>query len=707
MGLFSSKKIVTVGVIRSGLVDNPPDTIRDATLKSVMTNGSIVDNIQIALLNGFNSKADKYLNYGRTTFTNRLPEGDRGYTSVRISDVAVVVESFVGEPVTVRTAMLDIAQDDFFAFEYVQKVYGWNAATNIVTNPPAGTIGNAQIHTITAIGSQLEIQFRHNPVKSWIYVQDTENFYSIMRRVEITTFSYFYLRMVKPPAVIMHHVTYTIDSDVSQQLKYWNYDSRTNKYPSLALDASTKITSLFYPIVPIRTNKANLINYPTSSLYKTSNKMLGYIGLDLKTITAGVTKSSNISDIDDVMFMFSLGIRDQNKYSIDYLFSYWKKEAQLRSSGFILGDIFDTTPISNSINVSDAQFRVTIDFTGITHQTKKGIIGKKGFVKSVTTILPRGVIEGDSTPTNPWGNLQRTYFERSYITYYKQVTDTTYEFVRVIGLTHTSYINGRKHAVVLDDAAGFFIPLNYDILKSFNGVDESYILYNAMSVIVYWQNVQKVKWYQRTFFKILLVIVIVVVAITTGYIDLNSLAALSVGDLAIAALETFVIGMALDKLAELGGIFAVIAAVYAMYKFQLGSFAAGADGVTMTWAESLMKAVTMISDEFMHLIEIDAVELMKDSAEFLKSTEERDKELEDASDLLDNEYNNIYDPLFIMNQRSFFNPGESPTAYFNRSLNTNPGVASLDYTQSYASISLSLPTWNGLSQAKPSNYSTL
>ena len=233
----------------------------------------------------------------------------------------------------------------------------------------------------------------------------------------------------------------------------------------------------------------------------------------------------------------------------------------------------------------------------------------------------------------------------------------------------------------------------------------------SMSVLIYWTNVTKVK--TGGFFgkilgnKILMIIIAVAVTIISqgGFTAMmNSITSMTAMEIVKAIAVSIAISYGMKKLGEMGGIFAVIAAVGAMYYYKIGPFAQNSATLAEpTWAESLLNAVTMISKEFTNIIASDMKDLMEDVGDFLKTSQDKTEELEKAQDLLDNSTENAFDPFFILRQGNYFNPNESPSAFFSRTLNTNPGVASLDYTSVYVQSSLELPEFNGLNEVTTHN----
>jgi hypothetical protein len=729
MGLFSgSKKVYSGGLVLSPIFKEKANVIKDTMISSIFQSTPLTESLTAAHLNGFNSRVAKYLSYGKQFYTNGLPEGDKSFGYVNPTNVKVVLDELVGTPVTIVYA--DVSEPDYarYAAEYCQKTYGWNYLTNELANPPSG-VKPVKLAGASNDGTTLSMKFSHSP--KVIYVTNTSYDGSMGMggmfgsTQQVTVYSYFSIDIPLDIDGLSYHVEYTKDNDLTlpKKIYLWNYSSNLNTYPILSNTSSYKYESQYYPIVPFRRNRANLKDSPTSPLFITGNKMLKKVGMTMNDLTKGL--GSDTRDIDEAFFLFALNINTTLEEGKEYWFKYWKEEYTENSN--ILFDalpktvlpskVDDVMPASKTISISDAEFNVKISYSGINRFISKRVIGKINKVKLTKVILPVGTvvntnISGGGMSAYAGLGLGRTY-ERSYIIIEKQISATEIETIQVFGLTHRTVIAGVTYWKVNStlSTGSFFIPVAYDIVKSFSGIDESKILMESASILIYWTNVQKVK--TGGFFggllgnKIFSIIVMVVVSVVSAGGLTAALAQLSTMTLTQVVTQLAVsiaVSYGLKKLGEIGGIFAVIAAVYGMYHFKVGVFSQNSATLAEpTWAENLLNAVTMISDQFNNLVAIDMKELMEDVGDFLKTVKEKTAELEAAQDLLDNSREDSFDPLSIVRQYSYFNPEESPTAYFNRTLNTNPGVASLDYTSIFVSVSLSLPTFNELNEVGSHN----
>lgn len=541
-------------------------------------------------------------------------------------------------------------------------------------------------------------------------------------------------------------------------IREFYYEIIDGTYPILS--NTLDLTDRYMPVVPIKENGEYL--KPQSSLYKTGNGLLSKLGMDVESFKDAVDNSDIATeDVVATFFSFTADLKTDDPVTLKYLFELWEKEAVANSISKIvtkdllpnyiagsyvnkagagpfgtIGQVFQSAapPRVKTIDIKENTYDSHIGYSGISSFiTRNKTIGAIGVVKSYVTLVPNGSYE---VSLGLFGTRQTVGFDRNYITYEKQVTSNRTISVRVQGLSNITRVNpqeftiasgqpgvssgvtsldGKRAAIVsasLTSDEPLYIPINYDLLQVFSSREKSEILVRSMSLILYWRNITVVKtgFFGSIFFKIVS-IVIVAVLIYYGQADLaNFIGNIASGTVsatqALITIGTNVaisvgVSMALQELAKIGGIFAVIAAVYMLYRFDVGGFATIADGTAMPWAEQLLKAVTLTANTMADTInEATAIGyelLIDESARFLMSAEAKEEEINNAKDLLGGS-DNMYNPLLMLESTDQFISTESSTAFYNRALNTNPGVAALSYISSYVAIGVSLPEWNGLHQ---------
>lgn len=221
---------------------------------------------------------------------------------------------------------------------------------------------------------------------------------------------------------------------------------------------------------------------------------------------------------------------------------------------------------SGNISVSVSQLNMNYSFT-ISKTTHTGTIGAVGsYTKSLS---------GSDTPESWYsesGYSPATYstlvlrFQGSS-TEYKQIIITNYVNTYTIGgHGFTAYLTSSK------DTARLIIPL--DVLNGLRYREYVIVFESSLSMICYSITVVKTKWYQTGIFKIFVLVVMIIIAVYTGYLDLNALATtmstMTATQLATSVLISVAVSVGINMLLralgpELGALVAIIAIVAMAY----------------------------------------------------------------------------------------------------------------------------------------------
>ena len=226
--------------------------------------------------------------------------------------------------------------------------------------------------------------------------------------------------------------------------------------------------------------------------------------------------------------------------------------------------------------------------------------------------------------------------EQSEMILKKKINATQVAVLTIHGLTHIHSVlsdkfvrrtiaNSLDRAGVDDDDKSFFIPLCMKALKRMSPLKRSYVYQETMSVTVYTEIRTKVKWYQRGAFKILLAIVMIVIFITTGYIDISSFAALLTSLAILGAAQLiikFVILPLLVKVVEIIGVEAatVIAILLAVSAAVTGDVATAANLLEM--AQWTFQAVVEVNMDIISKIQEELAKLFDAFKDFQDEIDE-------------------------------------------------------------------------------------
>ena len=514
---------------------------------------------------------------------------------------------------------------------------------------------------------------------------------------------------------------------------YWIYDTETgtNEELNKVFNAPDVMDSgTYYPIVMFRAegeNRAEESRHDTEE-YKTTVELVDKLGMDfLETSEALHDPENDIDDIDQAVMMLAVPITSEDPTDTDYLYRWFEDlYAKLpndaiakygSTAGFSTGPYggYGGADTSWAITFSDADFEMKLSFESITFGIKAGNIGtefdednelipaKVGQTSNTTTLVSTtnhaifGNVPGlwDTGPDRREIPAGVASGERRYIR--RQISNDLYaEFVvNDMKARYVIYKNKGAEAGSGDDRC--LIPLDRDIVREMSAFDQEILLYRSLHFVFNSHVVQKIKWYQRGAFKILLAIVaIVLIVINPAFgAAFAKGAAAFVTYLVTSVIIPMILGSLIVKFvltavaraigAEAAMILAAVLAVIGLAKgFAQGSLVEGTASKLLKWASGLQKAVSNVIQE-------DITDIQDAWTEFMEMGEEKLDELKEIQRSLDAGID--INPFTFIAEEPIFVPGESTDEYFNRTVhNGNPGVLSLEIIENYHHVSLMLPT---------------
>jgi hypothetical protein len=101
-----------------------------------------------------------------------------------------------------------------------------------------------------------------------------------------------------------------------------------------------------------------------------------------------------------------------------------------------------------------------------------------------------------------------------------QKTADSWETIQIIGLKHENMIYDGNSVDILGGEAledpeesGFIIPLHYGVMRSMSLIDSTQMMTSSMFLVLNCYEVVKLKWYQTGFFKVVLFVAIIAIAV--------------------------------------------------------------------------------------------------------------------------------------------------------------------------------------------------
>ena len=663
-----SKYRTTVNSLATPLYSNISSVPTNSVGGSVIKNTDITGDLLRTACNGFASKMGNYVRYGTKYYTNGLPEGFAVFTDYDINEVKAIIEAETGREIEIQSHFVDTPEADYWGQDHAQRNWGWRESDGVLQDPP---ITGAYNTSVKLESSEILADGRLKMIVAY-----TDEDYANLTKA-------FYEELDLNQKELYYHVTYTFTDTASMDARYWFYDPDSGIYPQLDLPEDASLESPYLPIVPIRLDNQNMASdsRKETELYKTSKRLLDKISLDFTGLADQIAENPGIdgdpnndqdNGIDHVFVIFGIDIRTTRPVSNRYLFRYFD-------------DLANRT--YKTIDIKDPSYYIRLQFDDI---TSKNVTGSIGDVGKVTKI-----------------------FSDEDLTIRYQQNESSYREVKVTNFLHRNYIY-ETHSVdtSLSESAdkdndNFIIPLDYRLAEAEKSLQLREELYQEAAKLIFnAYDRQKLKWYERSWFKGLLVVASFIlfvwsagtsVAFIGGLISAYGLTTAIIISALYVALA-YVAGLAFEILAEeLGGIWAgiiVIAGMILARNYTAGFFKMP-DNYPADQLLTLSNGINTAAASAIQAGVKDALSSMQlDIYDEMKALENEFQILEDELKNLYEELNmtTYLDPMLFTGANMFISVNESPDDFYNRTIHAgNIGTASLAVPSEFIDNRLSLP----------------
>lgn len=634
-------------------------------VSSIKHNYPINRELWSVFTDGIAPKMNRVQSYGESTYTYGLPQGYEVNTGYDVNNLKDAVEEDLGYEVVINGSYLAIPEPLDFVRDYAQKTWGWKENTGLLTYPPLIGDYGKQVTLLDGYADQLGNVYA-------VLQYEKKDLLNQVEFIEVNELLPFKLYQDS----LYYHVRYLPVGVVGIDDRFWFYKMGGGTYPNLDL-SDIDLTSPYLPIVPIREDNVNLgptwddngaiVSRPTTDLYKTSKFLCKITNVKFDDLCKSVHDSPTVDDIDHAYLIYGIDIRSTKKAAKSYLYQFFN-------------DLAVRDLPSKSIEVKDAKYRIAIKYDSCEAVTKSGTIPTE------TVVTYQDNIDG--------------------ITIQHRITDSTYREVVATGVHHYNYIYGDHNVdTSLRDSAdeenkGFIIPLNYELSKLDRSLMARENLYRESFKIVFNSyHRRKLKWYESGWFKFVLIIVAVALAVWTGGQSLTALSAMyaQMGVLYTIAYAAVMIaaGMAikfgLNELAKaLGPEWALaLAVVAAIATSQMGgTFSFDLGGMTV--ATDMLTITTGIIDSVQVALKDEADDLGKEIEDWTSYAEGEESILEEWNEALD--VNSFLSPWDFLYRPQLFIADEQPEEFYNRMIHAgNIGVATLNQQETFVEGKLELP----------------
>jgi len=421
MGLFSSKKVVTVNAATMHLIDASATPVKDAVLTAILMNHALVDTIIETVVGGMGVKMRRAHKYAKEHYTLELPTGKTtsvgGLSNATIAPY-IVTDLSLPHNVNVTANLYTPLSIGLVMLPFLMAERGYNPHTAAVSVLPPGIpvhVDNKNIPLETRVsvknidfsgnGLNAEIVYKIE-VFTWTLIYDEERHpYQVEDWVEMPS----YMESLPIPnlenivfgeeCLYAFYQKYNLAGDtILPEIYPWIYRTSTNLYPALHSGSNTATPDEFLPVVPIRYKNEDLTDASraTDPLHITSKALLKKLGLDFEHLGSLVNENPNVADMDHAYVIFGVNLQTESKASLLYLSKFFDHLYEIQQKDeldFInylnqpsaLNEAQNSyrTSAGDSFNFTEHGLDLTIHYDYITSEIIPGTIddGKVGNVR--------------------------------------------------------------------------------------------------------------------------------------------------------------------------------------------------------------------------------------------------------------------------------------------------------------------------------------
>ena len=697
--------------------------------KAILKEGELVDYVLEELITGIGSRAERMYAYAKSgAYTHGLPSG-QFISGAGTTDVVIaVLEDLEGTPVTLDYLHRGPPNNLHIGWMKLIALHGYNPATNqlagltaekgvpVYLNDMVVVIPGSEVNLIDPLSLQqwgISAKAGVTPLRNNTSEVQAMILPSTVEIETAGTTEYLRVEYIWKTAggVVMQgmfnipvlgyddesayfHARYTVGGVA----KYWMYRDGASTYSTLdeLFERPHEPGGSFFPFTYFRYNKHSEITDKTTDAFKTSKKLLKYLGMDYETVAAGVDKNPNIKDVEQAMLVFAVPANTNTPIEQRYLFDffnnlYMSNPVDLRFASENAAKIFGSradglTMVSPSIVIKDTRFKMVLENAGIFKRRVAGNSGAVGSYASGEEATTRPITYVDSFT----GSTVSVGATTSRHWYRHQVSKNFYDEIEVLGLRTVFHIWDQYATIGKNTDNILIIPLDHSITRNYSIPDRELLYTRSLHYVFNSRVTVFVEWYETGVFKAVLVVV-AIVAIVVGLLEVGVkvLAFVIAGDYAAAAvlvILTLLVQLAVVTVFKLfvkitgirvAFVIAVVAAVLGVADIVDSGSLAGAP-----FAQDLLTISTNLTKASSRQTLEDTQDLLGEAKTFSIFTEEKNKELDTAKKLLSN--SNALNPFVIF--------GEAPQDFYNRTVHSgNIGTVAIDAISSYVDMALTLP----------------
>ena len=751
-----------VGTSVSRVIDDRllPNSIKAGTLKGILSGDQLVENILEDLIGCVGVRAERMYGYGKDGYVYGLPNSVIHKNTLGVNQLEDVIGEMIGKPVTIIYNYHSPLNNLHYCWKTLCESYGYNPATNEIESLRVGDYGYVyllDIQVVVADATDTEIlsgslnQWGIPPKSGYApsrpvqvfdgddnlrthtpYVVDPSalaDYFIITYQIhgDIRTFTipmttvdpnpnhfqalYSYdIELLSTIPSLAKTVNQTEDIPLpyivkTKQYGYFTYKDGEGTYPSLDEIYTTEHTGLgsFFPRAYFRFGKQPVSTDANSEEYKSTKKLLKYLGMDYADVTASINENPDIADVESAFLTFAVPANTTNPLEQRYLFEFFKTNYIAGVSGGVFNENFVNgkqvnNPRNHSIVIEDARFKIGINFADLNKKYKVGSIGPVGsFSSSIETQRVSEFITSLDLESSTGYTTTEQLHDYPVFCYQKQISTGVYEEIRVVNLTTTYFIWGSYADMADGIEPTLLIPLDHSITDKYTVPQREKLYARSLHFVFNSRVTTKIKWYQTGLFQMILIVVAVIITVLIDGADGGSLIGMAAaGTLTLEILVMkMVVALILGVIAHYafklfvklvgpkwGMVIAVVAAVYSLGS-QGSTTVFGTEG--LPWASQMLSVSTGLMNAVTADLKEEMIGLYKEQQEFNLFAQDQYKELEDMNKILN--HNNWMAPFIAL--------GEKPQDYYYRTCHIgNPGAVCIDMIHNYADYALRKPSFS-------------
>lgn len=265
-----------------------------------------------------------------------------------------------------------------------------------------------------------------------------------------------------------------------------------------------------------------------------------------------------------------------------------------------------------------------------------------------------------------------------------------------------------------DDDSGFLVPIQYDIFREMSLVDSTQLSTQCVNIIFNCYQIVKKKWYQKGWFKVFLIIAVIVITFYTGGLG-GSAGGLLGGNAAVGAALGFagaaaviagavanmVAAMIVTKLITYVSVQAlgdkigsIVAAIATIVTLQIGAGLNSGQSMASMWSNfmsptNLLNLTNSVGNGYAGMIQADTADILKKSAEAADDFRKQSLKLQENYAEQFGYGSAVFDPMSLTEAGGGFFT-ETSDAFLSRTLLTGIDIAQMsnDLITNFTELSL-------------------